>query len=393
MIYGITPQGFVRKPYAVILTEMQDEARNLFGETIDVSSASPVGMFIELMSWSIDRQWAVAEETYYSMWLSTAEGASLDRVVSLGFLNRQPERFALVPLMFLGAPGTKIYAGMLAATSQDIMFETIADGEIADDGTVQITAKCIDPGIVGNVPAESITTIKTPVTGVYSVTNNAPSSGGRGIETDAELRERYSGLPAATGSSAEAIRAALMNVAHTQTVRVFENDGNAPDENGLPEKSIEAVILGGDDTEIAMVLLDKKPAGIQLFGSESVNILDSQGQMKTMRFSRPDNIDVYCIYVVEINDQWSNDYIDFIKRNAVRYIGGVDDLLVDHEGVGISNTVYAWKLLAAQQGIVGANGITVMLGRDPDPSESENLTFNNRELPRTDLDKIEVITV
>ena len=53
MTYGITEQGFVRKPYTVILSEAQGKARVLFGSDIDLSETSPDGMWVMLMSWAI----------------------------------------------------------------------------------------------------------------------------------------------------------------------------------------------------------------------------------------------------------------------------------------------------------------------------------------------------
>ncbi len=395
MNYGITPQGFVKKPYSVILSEMQDIARDEdhFGPDIDLSSTSPLGAEIQLMAWTTYQQWELAEDVYYSRWLSTAEGASLDRVVKAGFVSRQPGVYALVSLLFSGDPGTPIPMGTQAETNQDVVFETIEEGSTDDDGNATIAARCTVSGTEGIVPAGSIIAVKTPVDGIESVTNPDPSSDGRGAETDAELRERYTDLPTSTGSSVEAIHAALRNVSGVTSVKVFENDGNAPDENGLPEKAIEAVIQGGDDDDIGKILLSKKPGGIQLAGSESVTVVDTQGVSRVIHFSRPEDVNVYIVFDILKNDDWSDNNLVLIKRNAITYVGGVDDLSVEHAGVGISKTVFAWKLPAAQSGIIGIDEITVKIGRTVNPTHDDNLEFTARERPRTDVTKITINSI
>lgn len=394
MIYGITEQGFVRKPYQTILEELSEQALSgeYFGAEADLSDDSPLGVFIKLMAWAIDRQWQTAEDVYYAMWLSTSEGVSLDRVTKLGFVSRQPAAYADVTLRFTGTAGSPIPAGTQTETVQNVVFETVVDTVVSGEGTVDVLARCMEAGTVGLVASGMITFIKTPVSGVDDVTNPSPSSGGRNIESDYELVERYSNLPAATGSSVPALYAALMNVESVVAATVFENTGNATDSNGLPPKSIEAVVQGGDDTDVAEMIFEKKAGGIDTHGSEEVVIIDNQGIERTILFSRPENVNVYVIYEIETNDEWSEDNEIVMKRKAVEYIGGIDDLFVEHEGVGISETVYAWKLIASQSAIPGIDSISVRLGTAPAPAGSDNIDFLPRQRAWSDTSMISVVT-
>lgn len=56
---------------------------------------------------------------------------------------------------------------------------------------------------------------------------------------------------------------------------------------GLPPKSFEVVVEGGDDQAIGQAIWLAKPAGIQSFGNTQVTILDSQGQNQVIFFTRP----------------------------------------------------------------------------------------------------------
>ena len=79
--YGITTAGFVPKTLDVIITEMQNEARLQFGTDVDLTETSPLQKFIEVEAMEVARLWDMAESIYYSGFLETAEGASLDIVV------------------------------------------------------------------------------------------------------------------------------------------------------------------------------------------------------------------------------------------------------------------------------------------------------------------------
>jgi hypothetical protein len=64
---------------------------------------------------------------------------------------------------------------------------------------------------------------------------------------------------------------------------------------GRPGHSIEMVVQGGDDTEIAQAILASKPAGIQTYGNVSVIVTDSAQNIYTISFSRPQQIPIYVV--------------------------------------------------------------------------------------------------
>jgi uncharacterized phage protein gp47/JayE len=392
MSYGITEQGFVRKPYSVILQELQDQARlgEFFGPDVDLSDASPVGLSIKLKAWTIDRQWALAEEVYYSLWLETAEGVSLDRVTGLGLVSRNPARHSLVKLEYSGEPGTLVPASSQAETAQNVVFETIEEGVLDENGTVTVWARCTRSGTIGNVPHDSVTSIKEPILDVDAVNNPADASGGRPIVSDPDLRDTYESLPLSTGSSVDAVFRAVSSVVGVTNVRVIENKGNITDQNGIPPRSISAVINGGLDADIAEAIFLKTSAGIETSGAVSVEITDSQGMAQVVRFSRPVSVNVYLIYNIVTNSNWSDESITVMKRNAVKYIGGIDDQSIEYSGIGSRSTLIAWKLNAVQAAVIGIDEITVLFGRSPNPSGSGKLEFLIQELPRISMANIAV---
>lgn len=165
------------------------------------------------------------------------------------------------------------------------------EGEFPN-GTVE--ALSVDTGPIP-APSGTLDTLDSgPIAGFESVTNPLDAELGTNIETDAEAKARRIEAIANPGNATlQAIRARLLEVSDVVAVNMFENIDLVEDLRGRPGKSYEAVVQGGDDEDIAQVLFDTKPAGIEQFGSVTFDVTDSQGVIRTQRFSRPDLIDIY----------------------------------------------------------------------------------------------------
>ena len=77
----------------------------------------------------------------------------------------------------------------LFATDGGIRFVSIADSVIASSGKIEIEA--VDAGVLGNVPARTITKIPFSIPGINGVTNEAAMQDGYDEEEDEALRDRY----------------------------------------------------------------------------------------------------------------------------------------------------------------------------------------------------------
>jgi hypothetical protein len=112
-------------------------------------------------------------------------------------------------------------------------------------------------------------------------------------ETDAQLRIRRRQELADAGQTTEpAIRAALSKLAGVSAVRVVSNRGLATDAAGRPGKSVECIVIGGADTDIAQAVWANLPAGIEAYGLVPMAVTDEEGNQQTVKFSRaaPQNL-------------------------------------------------------------------------------------------------------
>src|SRR5690606_41362339 len=98
--------------------------------------------------------------------------------------------------------------------------------------------------------------------------------------TDRELRERYQlSLARGGASTLDSIRASVLEVPGVWTATVLHNTSMETDPDGRPPKSVEVLVLGGADEDVAAAILDTVAAGIETYGNVEVDIHDAGGQV------------------------------------------------------------------------------------------------------------------
>ena len=143
--------------------------------------------------------------------------------------------------------------------------------------------------------AGTLNTIETPITGWDGIATAEDADEGANIETDAAFRTRIRLLLRAVGSATpDAITSRLLEITvangfleDVEAAAVFENTTDVADGFGRPPHSFEAVVLEGDDAEVAQMIWDHKPAGIATFGSTTTPVVDVNGDAHTVDYSRP----------------------------------------------------------------------------------------------------------
>mgnify|MGYP001331218533 CR=1 FL=1 len=122
----------------------------------------------------------------------TTYGEYLDRRAAEQGLTRKSAVKSIGRLTFSGPEGTVIPVGTRVSTEGEtpVYFVTTTEGTIVG-GTVKVDAEAEVGGINGNVDAGKITVVLGDLSGVVTVTNAEPFTGGINEETDEELLERY----------------------------------------------------------------------------------------------------------------------------------------------------------------------------------------------------------
>ncbi len=324
--WGLTPKGFYRPEYVQLMNALEYKARELFGDGINLTVRSPLGIILRLDAWMLNILFSIMEKVYNSRFVDTSEGTSLYNLGRMIGLYLLPAGKAKGYVTIEGECGTLIPEGYLLSTPGGLQYTVMREEEIGESGKVLALIQAAQTGTEYNTDAGTVIKIVNPaaVRGIKAVYNEAPIINGRERETDAEYRERYyKSVDYAGGVNTDAIRAALLqDVPGVYTAFVYENDKDIPDPiYGLPPHSIEAVVYGGLDEDIAQTIYHKKAGGIQTNGSSRVPVLTKSEQMIDICFSRPVLKNIYIkITNLETNSEYEGE--DSIKEALINFIGG-----------------------------------------------------------------------
>lgn len=164
---------------------------------------------------------AEIEELYLQMYLGIKEAIPVSVFTTFGF-NRQAAESAGGTIRFstggsLASSVIPIPLGtVVRVPGTSLTYATTAASSIAiGNSYVDVLVAAQASGLAGNVGADLIIELVTPVAGIASVTNPSPFVNGRDVETDDERRVRFQGY---ISSLARGTKAAIAYGAKTVTL-------------------------------------------------------------------------------------------------------------------------------------------------------------------------------
>lgn len=412
-----------------------------------IPAQTKMGQLIGIMSEKFALLWELGQAIHSSTDPDKAQGVSLDSIAAITGTIRNGERFSTVIVTATGDPGTVLAIGrvvsvqgtgvkfdttaamtlVLAATWAATTAYVVGDRVVSDTpekvyectiaGTSGMTAptgtgSAIVDGTVtwrflgdGSASADApalaevagpyaavsgtLTEIETPVSGWKSAINILDATIGDVAEKDPDFRIRRENELAAGGeATVDAIRAHMLRVGFgtvnaVKACTVFQNTTLVTNMDGLPGKSIEALVLGGLDQEIREAVFHKA-GGIESYGNVSGSVTDTAGNPHTVKFSRATVKDIWVeIDLQKIDGTYPINGDDAVKAAIIaftefpRYSFGVD--------------VVAWALGAALDAVPGVFDVTaIRIGLAAFPVGSARITIGPRELAAFDTSRIVV---
>lgn len=208
-----------------------------------------------------------------------------------------------------GGKSASILAGLAAAISDNgytVMVEgdelIIEDKTKTRENTLALTDNLTTSSVTSlanfltndygkiTLPYNIVTKMVNNITGFRAVTNILEPTYGRKRETDIELRQSYIVKSALRSNTMiQSIVAELLNnIKDVESASGYENDLDVVNERGMPPHSVEIIVEGGDNTEIAKAILRRKAGGIQTYGKVVVNVPGEYGDTIPIRFNRPE---------------------------------------------------------------------------------------------------------
>ena len=422
--YGITPEGFVLKRLPIIKTELEDDFRGSYGDSVNLDARTPEGQLIGIMSEREAELWEKMEQLYYSAYPDTAEGVPLDNSVAITGTKRRASTYSTVVARIIGVATTVVpntfeasvennpdakfklndpvtiaagvsevqkivysavpTSGIIAyvydgnqtadldfnATVGEIetaleALEGIDDVSITGDYTIGHTITFVGDsantpfdiltvgsnsldagGAVGititeetegkypeiegeftattkgavQAPTSSLIVIDTPINGVESIINDADATLGDETEEDAELKlRRETEIAQAGKATVDAIRASISEVLGVTSVLVFNNRTNNTDAFGRPPHSVDCVVEGGVNQDIADDIWDVIGAGITMYGDIEETVTDSNGFFQKVYFSRPTDVTIWVEVDLTTDTNFPVDGIALVEAAILAY--------------------------------------------------------------------------
>lgn len=389
---GLSELGFKRITYDEFVERLSQRSKEQLGEDIDVSETSVYGKFIRIIAYDLAAEYETLENVYYARFPNTASGVSLDRLCVFAGITRNPATYARHNIKVTGTADTTVLMGGLIVGNEDnITFYNENDFTIGSDGTANIIVAAVDSGTGGNV--DNIDTIVNPVTGIASIEYVGLEEAGEDIESDYDLRKRFSVAVSGAGACNEdAIRGYIARISGIESVVIVTNDTNEADSDGRPAHSFEVYIYGGEgqEQEVADAIFLKKPLGIKAIttetGSNAITktVTDQGGFSHSISFSRVTEVTIDINVSIKTNTAYMTSGAAAIKNNLVEYVSGI----------GVGGSVVTSAMYSHVFEVTGVTEVvSITQAKSGETASTATINCDMNEVPITTATNITVTVV
>lgn len=301
-----------------ILDEREQALKPILGENFTISQNDPIGnMELADATSELSIQELIAYIFPNQLDANTATGIFLDVICEKNRIYRKQPQYTTLNLKIKGSQNAEFISGSITVSDNmsGIYYNLNENCIIGETG--EVVAKFICEEYGENYPLEtSKFEILTPSLGLTSVEldyENANIVLGRFTETDEELRRRRQmSVQQVSTTLAESIKASLYSLDGVNSVIYFEND-TMETKNGLPPKSFEYVVDGGDENEITDVIFKKKTIGSQAYGTTIINKKDSEDNIYKIGYTKADILNIAIDVNIETSTTLTQSWIDDVK--------------------------------------------------------------------------------
>lgn len=192
-------------------------------------------------------------------------------------------------------------------------------------------------------------------------------------ETDAELRARYNVSVTAKGkNNADSLFGQLVELEMVTDAKVIENKTDIT-VDGIPPHQFLSVVQGGNNAEIAQIIWNNTPQGIDSFGAITEVITDAQGDGQNVNFSRPINVPIFFEINITKDSNFPIDGEDQIKNAIVDY--GTSNFTINKD-------VILSRFYTPINSVAGVIDIEIFMGLVPNPVTTSNIPIDVAEVSK-----------
>lgn len=314
----LTNAGYVPERLDAILAKLDQGFRAIYGDDINTDPDTPDGQMIGLIGQIKADLEELGEAVYRALDPDHASGVWLEqRVAYAGITKRRASYSYLRRVLLSGSFGNQVQAGSVVEDESKQRWQLVSDAEFALDGDVRADFRSAEKGAY-ELAADSSLEIITKTIGWMGATTTEPAEVGSEEELDPVLRNRfYRSRARGAQNSVDGIEANIGQLPDVREVICLENDTSVTDANGVPPHSINVIVDGGNDADIARVIFDRKAGGTGMRGEVQIDVIDKRGRIRPTRFDRPAPADCAIYIEVERNADYTAVDTDAIKAAIV----------------------------------------------------------------------------
>ena len=385
-------KGLKIPTYADLLTDMEGKSKELFGDTVNLSSYTVLGVLLRIFAWFLAIVWQVVGNVYYSSFIKYSHGIQLDRHGKNRSMTRNPASEATVFLKITGIAYYTVPIGSYFETEEGVRFLTIYELTLDQNGFGTVEAISVEKGSKNNVPANTIRVISEPVEELYTVTNELEAAGAANQESDVSYKERLiQGNVAQNNAIRDAIYSRVANVSGVVSIKVDVNE-TMQERNGIPPKSVAVMAVGGNNADIGNAIYSSIAAGVDTAGDITHVATALDGNTHEIHFSKATSTVVYVRVVVNVTDEFPAEGERMIKDNIISYIGGNASDGTHYTGLDLQEEMIYTRLFHNVYSIQGVdNAVELLVGTDSSDLKAGNIIPEANSVLTTTESAIEVI--
>ncbi|MFC0948959.1 baseplate J/gp47 family protein [Pasteurella multocida] len=373
----LVESGIVIERLDSILERVEQGFKRIYGQNINIDPDTPDGQMIGILGQiKVDLE-ELAEDVYRQLDPDLATGAWLEqRVAYAGLVRRKASYSYLRSVILTGDPYTEIN-NLIVSDTNKTRWILEQKATLNESGSARADFRSEELGAF-SLNANTQLTIETITLGLNSVTTSVDAEIGIEEETDSQLRQRFSKSRAKNAiNSAEAIEGEIGDLADVKQVIVLENNTSQTDSIGISPHSINVVVEGGNETDIAQVIYKNKGAGIGLQGQTSVNLMIN-GKQRAIKFDKATPVDVHISMTLVRYEDFTKIDKDEVKR------------MLSNVKFKIGEDVSLSRLYSPINTVGGFWVKSLKIGRSSDTLNAENIIIQPRELARIQRANIQI---
>lgn len=374
--------GIIVPDTADIKETVQNEYKEALGADLSLEDSTPQGRLIDVET---DARTEIIENNVFisnSINFNLAFGIILDAWGANFDLYRSSAKSSIVMATITGVAGTVISAGSQASTQAGDIFYLENQVTIPSSGTINATFLSLEKAAIP-CPVGSLTKIIDGTLGWETINNSTAAILGNSREGDESFKQQFYGSGLFSGMSLiEDYDNAIKNVENVISCYVRDNGTNAVvvyDGVTIVAHSVYACVDGGDNTEIATALFQRKSGGCNWTAisgqSVTVDVVDpTYGDPYQVIFNRPNEILIYEDITLSAGTSTESDLVTAVQTAVTNYINSLKI------GEDVNLLSLAQAINTAVPGIVLTS---LTIGTSAGSLSSSNITIHVNEAAKT----------